>query len=197
MSPRVDVNDRLTMPGYRPRAAETVIDGALRRRGAVLVEGCRGCGKTWAARSFARSEVRLDDEAALLVAAADPDEVLRGPTPRLLDEWQNAPRLWNRVRRECDDRVQPGQFILTSSASPHDDVTRHTGVGRISRVLMRPMSLHETGLSDGAVSLRRLRNKVGRGRIDDLAAMVVVTATGASYRRSDGIQVAPITALGP
>ena len=156
MSPGVDVNDRLTMPGYLPRAVETVIDGALRRRGAVLVEGCRGCGKTWAARSFARSEVRLDDEAALLVAAADPEEVLRGPTPRLLDEWQNAPRLWNRVRRECDDRAQPGQFILTGSASPHDDLTRHAGVGRISRVLMRPMSLHETGLSDGAVSLGRL-----------------------------------------
>ena len=189
MSPRVDVNDRLTMPGYLPRAVETVIDGALRRRGAVLIEGCRGCGKTWAARSFARSEVRLDDEAALLVAAADPEEVLRGPTPRLLDEWQNAPRLWNRVRRECDDRAQPGQFILTGSASPHDDLTRHTGVGRLSPA--------PEVVEKAARTLLRLRNKVSRRRIDDLAAMVVVTATGASYRRSDGIQVAPITTLGP
>lgn len=159
MSPEGDANDaneRLTMRGYRLRTVETVIDGALQRRGAVLIEGCRGCGKTWTSRSFARSEVRLDDEAALLLAAADPDEVLRGAVPRLLDEWQNAPRLWNRVRRECDDRAVPGQFILTGSASPHDDLTRHTGVGRIGRVLMRPMSLYETGLSDGAVSLMRL-----------------------------------------
>ena len=67
--------------------------------------------------------------------------MLRGTPPRLLDEWQNAPQLWNRVRRECDDRALPGQFILTGSALPQDDITRHTGVGRISRVLMRPMSL--------------------------------------------------------
>lgn len=156
MDPEGDANERLTMPGYLSRTAETVVYGALERRGAALIEGCRGCGKTWTARSFARSEVRLDDEAALLLAAADPDEILRGATPRLLDEWQNVPRLWNRVRRECDDRAVPGQFILTGSASPHDDVTRHTGIGRIGRVLMRPMSLYETGLSDGAVSLMRL-----------------------------------------
>ena len=146
----------LTMPGYLPRVAEQAIEGALQRRGAVLVEGPRGCGKTWAARHFARSEACLDDPATLLLAAADPPAVLRGAIPRLLDEWQNASSLWNLVRRECDDRVRPGQFILTGSASPQDDVTRHTGVGRISRVLMRPMSLVETGYSSGSVSLSSL-----------------------------------------
>ena len=146
----------LTMPGYLPRLADNEIGSALRRRGAVLVEGCRACGKTWAARNVARSEARLDDEPTLLMAAADPVAVLQGLTPRLLDEWQNAPRLWNRVRRECDDRARPGQFILTGSAAPHDDITRHTGVGRISRVLMRPMSLYESGDSTGALSLGRL-----------------------------------------
>ena len=146
----------LTMPGYRPRTVDAVVGGSLQRRGAVLIEGCRGCGKTWTARSFARSEARLDEEAALLVAAADPGEVLSGAVPRLLDEWQNAPGLWNRVRRECDDRARPGQFLLTGSASPHDDITRHPGVGRIARVLMRPMSLQESGLSDGSVSLQGL-----------------------------------------
>ncbi len=146
----------LTMPGYLPRIAGRVVESALRRRGAVLVEGVRGCGKTWMARHFARSEVRLDDEAALLLASSDPVEVLGGATPRLLDEWQNAPHLWNRVRRECDDRPEPGQFILTGSAVPQDDVTRHTGTGRISRVLLRPMSLWEIGQSTGIVSLKRL-----------------------------------------
>ena len=146
----------LTMPGYLPRIVERDVDGALRRRGAVLIEGCRGCGKTWTARSFARSEARLDDDQLLLLASSDPDAVLSGLTPRLLDEWQNAPHLWNRVRRECDDRAQPGQFILTGSASPRDDATRHTGIGRISRVLMRPMSLSETGHSTAEVSLKGL-----------------------------------------
>ena len=105
---------------------------------------------------MARSEARLDDEATLLMAEADPAAVLQGATPRLLDEWQNAPRIWNRVRRECDDRARFGQFVLTGSAAPHDDITRHTGVGRIARVLMRPMSLYESGGSTGSLSLRRL-----------------------------------------
>lgn len=148
--------DTLTMPGYLPRIAGREVESALRRRGAVLIEGVRGCGKTWMARHFARSEVRLDDEAALLLASSDPVEVLQGPTPRLLDEWQNAPHLWNRVRRECDDRPELGQFILTGSAAPQDDVTRHTGTGRISRVLLRPMSLWETGQSTGIASLKKL-----------------------------------------
>ena len=146
----------LTMPGYLPRIVGREVEGALLRRGAVLVEGVRGCGKTWMARHFARSELRLDDDGALLLAASDPEAALRGPVPRLLDEWQNAPHLWNRVRRECDDRAEPGQFILTGSATPHDDVTRHTGTGRITRVLLRPMSMWETGHSTGAVSLKQL-----------------------------------------
>lgn len=151
-----ETQSTLTMHGYRPRIADGDVESALRRRGAVLVEGVRGCGKTWTARRFARSEARLDNEGTLLLAASDPAAVLAGPTPRLLDEWQNAPRLWNRVRRECDDRPGRGHFILTGSAAPPDDITRHTGTGRISRVLLRTMSLWETGHSSGAVSVRRL-----------------------------------------
>ncbi len=149
-------NRTLTMPGYLPRVEDRSVKSALRRRGAVLIEGTRGCGKTWLARHFARSEARLDDEATLLLASSDPTEVLKGPTPRLLDEWQNAPQIWNRVRRECDDRTEPGQFILTGSTTPQDDTTRHTGTGRVSRVLLRPMSLFETSESKGTVSLRKL-----------------------------------------
>ena len=143
-------------PGYRTRVCEIEIDDALARRGAVLIEGVRWCGKTWAALRFARSTLRLDDEDALLLAQADPVAALAGDTPRLVDEWQNSPSLWNRIRRECDERPDPGQFILTGSASPREDITRHTGTGRIARVTLRPMSLFESGASDGAVSLKGL-----------------------------------------
>jgi predicted AAA+ superfamily ATPase len=86
----------------------------------------------------------------------DPRIVLEGPTPRLLDEWQIEPAIWNHVRRAVDARSEPGQFILTGSAVPADDITRHTGAGRIARLRMRPMSLFETGRSVGCVSLAEL-----------------------------------------
>ncbi len=151
-----DEPDRLTMPGYRTRVVEAEVDRALSRVGAVLIDGARACGKTWTARRFARSEARLDDPATLLLAENAPDAVLAGRVPRLLDEWQHAPALWNRVRRECDDRVGAGQFILTGSALPTDDITRHSGMGRIGRVRMRPMSLYESGHSSGEISVGAL-----------------------------------------
>ena len=143
-------------PSYRPRVVEADIQEALARRGAVLLEGVRWCGKTSTALRFADSVLRLDDPDARTLAGADPTEALRGGVPRLVDEWQNAPQLWNRIRRECDERAAPGQFILTGSASPREDITRHTGTGRIARVTMRPMSLFETGASDGSTSLHQL-----------------------------------------
>jgi len=135
-----------------------VVDGELTRRlaanGAVLIEGPKACGKTETARRQAASEVLLDiDLAAREAAAIDPGLVLDGPVPRLIDEWQTVAPMWNRVRREVDARKQPGQFILTGSATPADDLTRHTGAGRFGRVRMRPMSLFEAGTSTGAVSL--------------------------------------------
>jgi hypothetical protein len=151
-----ELQAKLTMPGYLPRVADMQIEAALRRRGAVLIEGARGCGKTWTGRNHSRSEARFDVEALRLLAAADPAAALTGEVPRLLDEWQNAPGIWNPIRRECDDRAKPGQFILTGSATPADDVTRHTGTGRVGRVLMRTMSLYESGVSGGAVSLQAL-----------------------------------------
>ena len=147
---------RRPFPGYRPRVAEADIEEALTRRGAVLLEGVRWCGKTSTALRFAHSALRLDDPDALILTGADPSEALRGEVPRLIDEWQNAPQLWNRIRRECDERAAPGQFILTGSASPREDITRHTGTGRIARVTMRPMSLFEVGVSDGTASLHQL-----------------------------------------
>lgn len=125
--------------------------------GAVVIEGPKACGKTETARQVAASEVLLDiDETAKQAAAVDPGLVLDGETPRLIDEWQVEPRIWDRVRREVDNRQSPGQFILTGSAVPTDDATRHTGAGRITRLRMRPMSLFEAGRSSGQISLARL-----------------------------------------
>jgi len=125
--------------------------------GAVVIEGPGACGKTATARQIAASEVLLDVDAnARQAIAVDPALVLDGPTPRLIDEWQIEPAIWNHVRRAIDDRSDRGQFILTGSAVPPDDITRHTGAGRITRLRMRPMSLFETGRSTGRVSLAEL-----------------------------------------
>jgi hypothetical protein len=129
----------------------------LRATGAVLIEGPKACGKTETARHAAASEVLLDvDEAARQAVAVDPALVLEGATPRLIDEWQVEPSIWNHVRRAVDARRQPGQFILTGSAVPADDATRHTGAGRVERLRMRPMSLFESGRSSGDLSFAEL-----------------------------------------
>ena len=139
---------------YRAR----IVDQELRQRlgsiGAVVIEGPKACGKTATARQIAASEVLLDvDENARRAVAVDPALVLEGPTPRLIDEWQIEPGIWNHIRRAVDDRGIPGQFILTGSAVPTDDVTRHTGAARLTRLPMRPMSLFEMGHSSGTVSI--------------------------------------------
>ncbi|MEQ9401512.1 MAG: DUF4143 domain-containing protein [Longimicrobiales bacterium] len=148
---------------YLQRVADTEIEKRLAAMGAVVVEGPKACGKTATARRHAASEVLLDvDPTARTAIGFDPKLVLEGPTPRLLDEWQVAPEIWNHVRRAIDDRQAPGQFILTGSAVPPDDTTRHTGAGRLTRLRMRPMSLFEWGASTGEVSLRTLLLEGGR-----------------------------------
>ncbi len=149
---------------YRPR----VVDAELRRRlqvaGAVVIEGAKACGKTETARQIAASEVLLDvDDTARAAAAISPGLVLAGETPRLIDEWQVEPKLWNHVRREVDSRRRPGQFILAGSASPADDATRHAGAGRFGRLQMRTMSLFESGMSSGVISLADVLEGVSPG----------------------------------
>jgi uncharacterized protein len=139
---------------YRVR----VVDDELRQRldaaGAVVIEGPKACGKTETAKQQSRSAVLLDvDPQAAAAARIDPSLVLAGPTPRLLDEWQTAPAIWNSVRRAVDERQAAGQFILTGSSVPPDDVDRHTGAGRFSFLRMRPMTLAEAGHSSGEISL--------------------------------------------
>lgn len=147
--------------------------------GAVLIEGPKACGKTETARQLAASEVLLDiDQNARAAVALNPALVLDGETPRLIDEWQVEPAIWNQIRRAVDDRGEPGQFILSGSAVPADDVTRHSGAGRIARLRMRPMSLIESGLSSGAISLSALlagsKAKAGESQADlgDLVAEI-------------------------
>ena len=149
--------DDITPEGYVPRVVDAEMRSALATMPAVVVEGPRACGKTWTGRRFASSAVYLDDRvSAALDAGMDPASILDGAPPRLLDEWQLAPGIWNPMRRACDAKSVRGRFILTGSADPPDDITRHSGAGRITRVRMRPMSLYESGESVGAVSLGAL-----------------------------------------
>jgi hypothetical protein len=142
---------------YRERIADRELVRRLDANGAVVIEGVKACGKTATARQVAASEVLLDtDENARRALAVDPALVLEGAVPRLLDEWQIEPAIWNHVRRAVDDRGTSGQFILTGSAVPADDIVRHTGAGRLTRHRLRPMSLFETGHSSGLVSLQQL-----------------------------------------
>ncbi|GAP72053.1 hypothetical protein SAMD00024442_23_8 [Candidatus Symbiothrix dinenymphae] len=143
--------------GYKFRYVDDELEGRLKRSGAVLVRGPKGCGKTETARHFAKSETVIDASPNTKnIMALDPKLLLAGATPHLLDEWQEQPDLWNYVRHEVDNRRQKGQFILTGSATPTDEVKLHSGVGRFSVLQMRPMSLFESGKSSGEVSLRAL-----------------------------------------
>lgn len=143
---------------YRPRLADAELAAHLAATGAVVIEGPRGCGKTETARQAAASEVRLDvDDEARAAGLVAPALLLDGARPRLIDEWQLVPAIWNHVRREVDERGgRSGQFILTGSAVPADDMTRHSGALRFSRLRMRPMSLAEAGYSTGEISLADL-----------------------------------------
>ncbi|HEY0950539.1 ATP-binding protein [Nocardioides sp.] len=176
---------------YRPRVADQELVTRLASTGAVVIEGPKGCGKTATARQLAASEVLLDvDENARRAIEVDPRLVLDGPAPRLIDEWQIAPSIWNHIRRAVDDRGRPGQFILTGSAVPADDITRHTGAARLTRLRMRPMSLFETGRATGAVSLRDLlagtppRSMDTGLTVPDLAELVVVGGWPGNLTRS-------------
>jgi Predicted ATPase (AAA+ superfamily) len=148
------------MANYLSRLCDIELQRVLESSGAVLIEGAKWCGKTSTASHAAKSVLYMQDpdNAASYQAMADtkPSLLLKGMAPRLIDEWQMAPVLWDVVRFEVDRRAETGQFILTGSAVPADNVTAHTGTGRIARLLMRPMSLYESQESSAAVSLKML-----------------------------------------
>ena len=146
------------MVEYRPRVADSELVDRMRSAGAVLVEGPKACGKTATAQRVAATVFRMDtDDGARALVDTAPEVLLSAQPPVLFDEWQVAPKLWNLIRHEVDDLGgTPGRFILTGSSTPADDAIRHTGAGRYSMLRMRPMSLFETGVSTGQVSLRKL-----------------------------------------
>ncbi len=145
------------MKNYYPRLIEKTIERKLRTSGAVLISGPKFSGKTTTCTLLAKSKIALIDDDLITMVSADPKIALEGATPRLIDEWQTIPNLWNLVRKEVDDRSSFGQFILTGSATPSDSSKRHhSGAGRIAEIKMRPMSLFESQDSRGSVSLNSL-----------------------------------------
>lgn len=149
------------MREYKPRIADTILQRKLVGKGAVVIEGPKWCGKTTTAEKAAQSTLYMADpeneKQNLMLADINPKLLLQGDAPRLIDEWQVAPKLWDAVRYEVDHRDEEGQFILTGSAvPPNNEEIKHTGTGRFSWLLMRPMSLFESGEADGSVSLTDL-----------------------------------------
>ncbi|MBQ7919098.1 MAG: ATP-binding protein [Lachnospiraceae bacterium] len=149
------------MREYKTRIADELIKKKLKGKGAVLVEGPKWCGKTTTSEELANSVLYMSKPDSvkqnLMLADISPSLLLTGEVPRLIDEWQIAPKLWDAVRYEVDHRSEEGQFILTGSAVPAEsDAMQHTGTGRFAWVLMRPMSLFESGESNGSVRLKDL-----------------------------------------
>jgi len=145
---------------YRPRIIDSAVEQHLRAFGAVCIEGAKWCGKTWTAQRHVQSAFLVGDPAGNFqnrqLAQIDPSLVLQGKQPRLIDEWQEVPSLWDAVRFTVDQSITKGQFILTGSATPAHKGIMHSGTGRIARLRMMPMSLFESGDSSGKVSLKNL-----------------------------------------
>lgn len=150
-----------TIKNYRKRIADNILKRKLEGKGAVLIEGPKWCGKTTTAEQIANSVLYMDDPESkaqnITMAELNPKRLLKGNAPRLIDEWQLAPKLWDAIRFEIDHRGSLGQFVLTGSAVPPDtkDIA-HSGTGRFTWLTMRPMSLFESGESTGEVSLKHL-----------------------------------------
>jgi uncharacterized protein len=149
------------MGNYKPRIVDSLLERKLRGKGAVLIQGAKWCGKTTTAEQKAKSILYMDDPQKraqnLQMAEFNIQRLLQGDVPRLIDEWQLAPQLWDAVRFEVDHRDAMGQFILTGSAVPADkQKISHSGTGRFAWLTMRPMSLYESGDSTGEVSIGQL-----------------------------------------
>ena len=204
---------------YRPRVCDELMQRKLRSSGAVLVTGPKWCGKTWTAAHAAKSQLYLQDpdrrSGYLKMAQTQPSFLLKGDQPRLIDEWQDARILWDAVRFAIDQNPGTGQFILTGSVSADDDQDfmdskggnknedesqrmKHTGTGRISRMMMRPMSLWESGESNGTISLKRLFDgqnelaSMSQTSIKDLAYVICRGGWPAciGMNKSDSLEVA-------
>jgi predicted AAA+ superfamily ATPase len=145
---------------YLARMIDATIELKLQVTGGVVIKGPKWCGKTTTAKQFAKSVLDLQSTKTLeqnrQIAENDISLLLEGASPRLIDEWQVIPQIWNAVRTDIDERNEPGLFILTGSTTPVDDETLHTGIGRFSFVEMKPMTLFESGESNGSISLKSI-----------------------------------------
>lgn len=168
------------MVAYKPRIADKLLARKMAGKGAVLIEGPKWCGKTTTAKQQAKSMLNLGDSnvlrQSLQMMDLSPITLLEGDTPRLIDEWQTIPPLWDTIRSEVDRRGDFSQFILTgSSVLPNAESTIHSGTGRFARIKMRPMSLLESGESTGSVSLTKLfegeplKPQVNQKGLEDIA----------------------------
>ncbi len=190
------------MKKYIPRIADKLLIEALETSGAVLIEGAKWCGKTSTGLHCSCSHIYMQDpdkrQNYLNILASKPSLLLKGEAPRLIDEWQTAPVLWDAVRHAVDMRSGVGHFILTGSAVPQsEEDILHTGTGRISRFTMRPMSLYESNESNGSVSLKSLFNSndtvegISDMTIENLATIIVrggwPAAVAQNYRRYDKV----------
>ena len=175
------------MSSYKPRMTDALIEKKLKGKGAILIEGPKWCGKTTSAKHIAKSVLYMskpeDIKSNLMLADANPSKLLEGAPPRLIDEWQIAPKLWDAVRFEVDIREKYGQFILTGSAvPPRTNEIFHTGTGRFAWIKMRPMSLYESEESSGEVSLKEMfthpENIQGENKLNDIDKLAFLICRG-------------------
>lgn len=168
---------------YKPRVIDETIKEYLKTFGAICIEGPKWCGKTWTSSHHSNSEIYIGDSSGNFqnrtLAQMSPELVLDGKSPRLIDEWQEVPPLWDAVRHKVDESGGKGQFILTGSATPNHKGIMHSGAGRIARIKMHTMSLYESGDSSGEISLAELCNgnftptMTGEVYINDLIEYII------------------------
>ncbi|MCL2608091.1 MAG: DUF4143 domain-containing protein [Methanomassiliicoccaceae archaeon] len=159
---------------YRPRVVDSRVSRLLRISGGVQITGCKWCGKSWTGVYHSKSSAFIGTESGRRIAEMDPELVLRGKEPRLIDEWQDVPNLWDVARMNIDFSTRKGMYIFAGSSVPPEDSTSHTGTGRFAAIMMRPMSLFESGDSNGSVSLSGLFD--GTASVSSLSEMNYETA---------------------
>lgn len=185
----------MIIDGYRKRVVDDIVDLYIKTFGAVLIEGPKWCGKTWTSKYHSNSEFLLADSKNNFnnkkLAMLNPELALDGNKPRLIDEWQEVPSIWDAVRSKVDENVEKGQYILTGSTTVNKNEYIHSGTGRIARLKMRTMSLYESGGSDGKVSLEDICNNsakdifVGEVSLERILNYILVGGWPAAINQSE------------
>ena len=178
---------------YMPRLLDTLLDRRLSGFGAVEVTGAKYCGKTWTSMAHGKSIIHVDDDVVQQMVLVDANLALHGDQPHIIDEWQDVPKIWDAVRRKIDESGNlPGQFILTGSSTVDMSKVSHSGAGRIAKIHMRPMSLFESGSSDGSISLMGLfegsfKTQQVTTDVRELARLICLGGWPAGLNKSDAL----------